>query len=71
MSSADDVVELTNLPEDDLRSARAVYGRQTSWSPWCICLVSHGFCGTRMEVVNGMHAGQRVWSHVGRCGSTS
>ena len=37
----------------------------------CMSVVSHGyggFGGGRMEVADGMHAGQRqgYWSHVGR-----
>ena len=39
---------------------------------WCMCVVSHGcgwLGGDRLEVVDGMHAGQSQggWSHVGRC----
>ena len=43
---------------------------------WCMCVVSHGYGeldGARMEMVDGMHAGQsqRDWVHVVRCQSIS
>ena len=52
-----------------------VEGLRVSHS-WWICAVSHGhggLGGVGMEVVDGLHAGQRLegWSHVGRCQNTS
>ena len=73
------VVELPQTPEDDLSSTRAMLGMQQVSHSWCMCVVSHGYCGwmgLRMEVVDGMHAGQNpgshvTWSYAGRCRSTS
>ena len=41
---------------------------------WCMCVVDNGYGGlggASMKVMDGMHAGQMGWSHVGRCWSTS
>ena len=47
---------------------RCVKGGQDSHS-WCMCVVGHGYCGfggARMDVVDGMHAGQSQegWPYV-------
>ena len=60
------IFELPQVPEDDPRSARAARGRVNH--NWCMSVVSHGYGGVSgMEVVDGMHAGQRQkgWSYVG------
>ena len=52
------VVELPQMPENNLRNTRATHGIGHSWR---MCVVSHGYgglVGAGMEVVDGKNAGQ-------------
>ena len=56
------------MPEDDLRSTRAVQIWPTSLLLGSMCIVSHGYGGLGgawMEVVDGRHVGQ-IQGVVGR-----
>ena len=52
------VIELSQTPEDDLRSARAVHERRTCWSLLVHVCIDHGYdgLGGGMNKGGGCHA---------------